>query len=199
MRYTRILIILMALTLTACATATIVPTDVPAPAVATADSASPSATVPPATLAPAVVDATESAIAEPPTLAPTAEPPTVEPATETTLNALTGDFVNGEVSVVGSYTLDVDHLTLTLSDDFRVDAGPDLFVVLSGVGDLSLDWQTFSAQALNAPLLHLGPLTSFTGAQTYTIPAGTGLAVYQSVVIWCNTYSVEFAAAPLRP
>jgi hypothetical protein len=103
------------------------------------------------------------------------------------------------VTVNGSYTLDVANNILTLSDDFRVDPGPDLFVILSGVGDVTLPFAEFSQQALNAPLLRLGPLVSPSGAQTYRLPDGTGLAVYQSVVIWCNTYSVEFAAAPLRP
>jgi hypothetical protein len=113
--------------------------------------------------------------------------------------ALTGTFVKGEVPVSGSYTLDVASHTLTLSDDFKTVAGPDLYVILSGVGDVSLDFHTFSAQVLEAPLLYLGPLINTAGAQTYTIPEGTGLAVYRSVVIWCGAFSVEFAAAPLRP
>ncbi len=208
MRYKKMLIVLLGLTLAACAVTPIAPTELPAPAVATSiPTSQPPATVSPSTLAPTEAPTSEPAPATveptsepaPATVAPTSEPPTVAPTTEPTPRLLTGTFVNGEVTVAGSYILDVDHLTLTLSDDFRVDSGPDLLVVLSGVGDLSLDWQTFSAQALSAPLLRLGALIRFTGAQTYALPPDTGLAVYQSVVIWCNTFSVEFAAASLKP
>lgn len=140
--------------------------------------------------------------------APTEAPPTAEAPTPTSEVVaqptaapalVSGVFVRGEVSVAGSYSFDPANNTLSLTDDFRVDPGPDLFVGLSAVGDLTLDFQTFSQQAKDAPLLLLGPLASFSGAQTYSIPAGADLSPYKTVVIWCKTYSVEFAGAPFSP
>ncbi len=187
MRPTTIWIVLIAFVLAACSPA------------ATAEPAATSA-------APTSVPPTTAPSADP-TDAPTESPPTAEAPTPTSEVVaqptaapalISGVFVRGEVSVAGSYSFDPETSTLNLSDDFRVDSGPDLFVVLSAVGDLTLDFQTFSRQAKDAPLLTLGPLTSFSGAQTYSIPAGTDLSPYKSVVIWCQSFSVEFAAAPFN-
>lgn len=204
MRYMRFWLISLGLALNACTSTPLVPTEtvVPGPVVSVPVSP-PSPTVALATAVPTVTAAT----AEIPTEPPTSEPPTppgeaqtvATPTAEPTPVLLTGVFVSGEVPVSGSYTLDVANNSLTLNDDFQTVPGPDLFVILSGVGDVSLDFHTFSAQVLEAPLLRLGPLMNSAGAQTYEIPAGTGLAVYQSVVIWCDSFSVEFGAAPLRP
>lgn len=198
MRYMKLWLLFIGLALNGCASAPSVSTPTSLPATATsAPTSQPSSTVAPATTTPkATLAATEM-----PTEAPTSEPSTLTltPTAEPASSLLSGAFVKGEVPVSGSYTLDVANSTLTLSDDFQVVPGPDLYIILSGVGDLSLDYQTFSAQVLGAPLLRLGPLSQSAGAQTYTIPPGTGLAAYQSVVIWCDSFSVEFAAAPLLP
>jgi len=150
--------------------------------------------------APTVVPTEAASTAGAPT--PTTEvavQPTAEPTATAAPAIISGTFVKGEVSVTGSYSFDPTTNTLRLSDDFRVDSGPDLFVGFSAVGDLTLDFQTFSQQAKDAPLLLLGPLASFSGSQTYSIPAGTDLSPYKTVVIWCKTYSVEFAGAPFNP
>lgn len=198
MRYMRMWLGGLALWLGACAPlpdrlepTTLPTTSVPAMPPASTESAATALTRPATAPATIRVDA--------PTETPTAIVATVTPTAAPTRALLTGTFVKGEVPVSGSYTLDVASYTLTLSDDFQTVPGPDLYVILSGVGDTSLDFHTFSAQVLEAPLLRLGPLASPVGAQTYQIPEGTGLAVYQSVVIWCEAFSVEFAAAPLRP
>lgn len=205
MRYMRFWLVSLGLAVNACTSTPVVPTATAVPAtVASVPVSPPSSTVAPVTAVPAV---TAVATAEMPTEPPTSESPTplggaqaaTTPTAEPTPVLLTGVFVKGEVPVSGSYTLDVANNTLTLSDDFQTVPGPDLYVILSGVEDVSLDFHTFSAQVLEAPLLRLGPLMNSAGAQTYVIPAGTGLAVYQSVVIWCDAFSVEFAAAPLRP
>jgi hypothetical protein len=43
----------------------------------------------------------------------------------------------------------------------------------------------------------LGRLRSFKGSQRYAIPAGTDLAQYQSVIIWCERFSVLISPADL--
>ena len=45
--------------------------------------------------------------------------------------------------------------------------------------------------------LELGPLKGNKGDQNYTIPTGTDLTKYPSVVLWCKRFSVAFGAAPL--
>jgi hypothetical protein len=194
MRSQSVLMIVLGLTLAACA----VTPETPVGPANTAPASLPSPTADSPTLGPPS-GATSTSLPASPAPESTIAAPTEAPTAEPTPVLLTGAFVKGEVPVSGSYTLDVAQNLLTFSDDFKVVPGPDLVVILSGVGDVSLDFHTFSAQVLEAPFLRLGPLASTLGAQTYTIPAGAGLAVYQSVVIWCDSFSVEFAAAPLRP
>ena len=45
----------------------------------------------------------------------------------------------------------------------------------------------------------LGALKGNIGNQNYTIPAGTDVAPFGSVVIWCWTFGVLFEIAPLTP
>jgi Electron transfer DM13 len=37
----------------------------------------------------------------------------------------------------------------------------------------------------------LGSLRTFKGSQRYLIPAGVNLKAYQSVIIWCERFSVS--------
>ena len=46
--------------------------------------------------------------------------------------------------------------------------------------------------------MSLGRLKGNIGAQNYEIPAGTDLAAYRSVVIYCQRFHVVFATATLR-
>ena len=71
--------------------------------------------------------------------------------------------------------------------------GPDVHVWLSAqsAGD--------AADAGTGRWLELGGLKGNRGNQNYLVPAGTDLASYRSVVIWCRRFSVAFGAAPLRP
>ena len=129
-----------------------------------------------------------------PTTAP--ESPTEVPVAVAMISGL---FDKGEVAVTGSFTLDPTTNVLSFSDDFKISPGPDLYVILSGADDVTQDFQSFSQVVTARPILYLGILISASGAQDYTIPAGTDLAPYKTVVIWCKQYSVEFAAAKLTP
>lgn len=118
---------------------------------------------------------------------PTAAPPEV----------LSGAFVKEEVLVTGSYTLDPATGQLVFSEDFLVSTGPALHVILSGASDLTVDYVTFSQMVTGAAYLELGALAAPEGAQTYTVPQGTDLTQFNTVVIWCADFDVAFAAAAL--
>jgi hypothetical protein len=171
-----------------------------------AELASQPTAVPPTTAPPPAATATEvpAPTQAPPTPEPTAaatEPaPTEDPAAESpTPPLLSGAFVKEEVAVTGSYTLDPATNVLRLSDDFGLSDGPDLRVILSGASDLTVNYIAFSRLVIGSPRLYLGRLQSPSGAQAYVVPPGTDLSPYKTVVIWCEAFSVAFAAAPLQP
>ena len=162
-----------------------------------APAAAPTASPPPAVATPTRAVEAAPTVRPAPTEAPLTAAPSETPPVPTTAPLVTGAFIKEEVDVKGSFTLDLETNTLRFSDDFAVPPGPDLFVVLSGAGDLTVNYQTFSQLVVNAPLLRLGKLQKQVGAQDYALPAGTDLALYKTVVIWCESFSVAFAAAPL--
>ena len=45
----------------------------------------------------------------------------------------------------------------------------------------------------------LGRLRAFKGSQRYAIPAGLDLAKFQSVIVWCEQFSVLISPADLAP
>ena len=71
-------------------------------------------------------------------------------------------------------------------EDFSVRNGPRLHVYLSpdpgGYAD---------------GVLNLGKLKATDGAFNYTIPSGTDILQFKSVVIWCRLLGIQFAVAPL--
>jgi hypothetical protein len=69
-------------------------------------------------------------------------------------------------------------------ENFSVRNGPDLFVVLSP-----------SAEGYADGALNLGDLKATDGAFNYDIPAGTDLSQFQSAVVWCRSFNVDFATA----
>lgn len=74
--------------------------------------------------------------------------------------------------------------------DFEVTNGPDLFVWLVGDGGIM-----GSADVKASETLSLGVLKGNIGDQNYSVPKGTNLADYKSVVIWCKQFGVLFASA----
>jgi Electron transfer DM13 len=84
----------------------------------------------------------------------------------------------------GSYILRFENLD--------VDNGPDLRVILSAsplVGD--------DGAYDDVEFLDLGDLRGNIGNQNYEIPAGTDLAKYETVAIWCRRFNVSFNAAEI--
>lgn len=74
---------------------------------------------------------------------------------------------------------------------FQVTNGPDLYVYLA------VHPRPRNRQDIAQGFLSLGKLKGNVGAQNYAIPAGTKLARYGSVVIYCKPFSVVFATATL--
>lgn len=76
-------------------------------------------------------------------------------------------------------------------EDFSATNGPDLHVILS-----SHPAPTSSEEVMQG-YLDLGSLKGNIGSQNYTIPAGTDVAQFKSVVIYCQPFHVVFATASL--
>jgi electron transfer DM13 len=71
-------------------------------------------------------------------------------------------------------------------EDFRSTNGPDLYVYLS-------------PDKSNSDFVNLGKLKGNVGDQNYKIPEGTDLSKYDTVLIWCQAFSVLFGSAELDP
>jgi hypothetical protein len=72
-------------------------------------------------------------------------------------------------------------------EDFETSNGPDVRVYLSA-GDKDSYGKDF---------VDLGGLKGNVGDQNYTVPSGTDLDRYDTVVIWCRRFTVAFGAALL--
>jgi hypothetical protein len=77
-------------------------------------------------------------------------------------------------------------------ETLEVVPGPDLFVYLVAHED------PLFPEDVTAGFHNLGPLKSRFGDQNYTVPESVELAAYGSVVVWCNTFKVQFAVAALE-
>jgi len=108
----------------------------------------------------------------------------------------TGTFSDADAVHQGTGTATVfaapDGSAVLRLTEFEVTNGPDLEVWLSA----SANPQS-SSDVANAEWLGLGQLKGNIGDQNYSIPAGTDLSVYKSVVIWCEQFGVLFSPAPL--
>ena len=78
--------------------------------------------------------------------------------------------------------------------EFQVTNGPDLEVWLSAHPD-----PESKRDVTDNEWLALGQLKGNVGDQAYAIPAGTDIAAYNSVVIWCEMFGVLFSPAALQP
>ncbi|MCB0954824.1 MAG: DM13 domain-containing protein [Ilumatobacteraceae bacterium] len=76
-------------------------------------------------------------------------------------------------------------------DDLDTSNGPDLKVYLSA-NPVDGPGSAFDDDAVS-----LGGLRGNLGDQNYTVPAGTDLSRFASVVVWCDRFDAPFTAAPL--
>lgn len=129
--------------------------------------------------------------------------PSVAPATATTATAAAASPAGPKVLAIGQLQrvddlhrgtgpvslVELDGKTYLRFDNVAIQNGPDLHVYLArgmgGAYDGSRD-------------LYLGALKATNGSFNYELPAGTSLADYKSVVVWCRAFTVLFTWADLR-
>jgi len=105
-----------------------------------------------------------------------------------------GEFHNAEKTGSGTATVYqlADGKQLLRLTDFSVENGPDLHVRLIAADDAK-----DTASVAKADYLEVAKLKGNKGAQNYELPEKVDLNKYRVVSIWCNRFSVNFAAAPL--
>jgi len=153
----------------------------------TAPSTAPTtATAPPTTTTPAGVEAPSPTTAPPdPTSPPTTAAPVIRVGSFRSIAHQTSGNVRVRPTPDGRQVVFIEGLA--------TDNGPDVRVFLSPhppEGDDSI---------YGTDELELGPLKGNIGDQTYEVPADVDLSRYQSVVLWCERFSVGFGVAGLTP
>lgn len=79
-----------------------------------------------------------------------------------------------------------DSSTILRLENFEATNGPDLYVYLASDNTAS-------------DFVNLGRLKGNIGNQNYDIPEGTDFSRYDTVLIWCQAFSVLFGSAILEP
>ena len=87
-----------------------------------------------------------------------------------------------------------DDETVLRFEAFEVTNGPDLEVWLVKAANVQS-----SADVKASEWLSLGQLKGNVGDQNYSVPPGTEIGDYPSVVIWCEQFGVLFSAADMAP
>jgi hypothetical protein len=78
--------------------------------------------------------------------------------------------------------------------NFRTSNGPNVHVYLVAADDAK-DSETVR----HAGFIDLGSIKGNLGDQNYALGSDVDLSKYRAVSIWCQRFSVNFGAAPLRP
>ena len=124
------------------------------------------------------------------TVPPTTVPPTTVAAEPVIVTEYRGSFVSREHDTAGQAIVlgDGSAQRFLRFEQFATSNGPDLnvYLVNSSTGDVS-------------DFVDLGNLKGNIGDQNYEIPAGTDLAVYDTVIVWCVRFSANFGDAILAP
>jgi hypothetical protein len=124
-------------------------------------------------------------------------PPAAEQITEADRAALvaTGTFIHANPSDpihYGKGRVSVYQRAVFLEPDFEVGPGPAFHVYLVPKANVRTE-----ADVKETMFVDLGGLRAFKGSQRYPIPDGVDLSRYQSVVIWCQHFSVLISPADL--
>jgi hypothetical protein len=78
--------------------------------------------------------------------------------------------------------------------NFRTSNGPNVHVYLVAADDAK-----DSGTVQRAGFIDLGPIKGNIGDQNYALASDVDLSKYRAVSIWCQRFSVNFGAAPLKP
>jgi Electron transfer DM13 len=117
-----------------------------------------------------------------------------EPATRKVLAR--GEFIHANPSDpihYGKGRVTIYEGVLHLEPDFEVGPGPKFHVYL--VPERNVLTSTNVAQTM---FVDLGRLKAFKGSQNYPVPAGTDVAKFDTVVIWCEQFGVLISPASLK-
>jgi hypothetical protein len=106
-----------------------------------------------------------------------------------------GEFHKADKAGSGTVTIyqSADGKRVLRLTNFSVDNGPDLHVRLIAADDAKN-----TTSVAKTPHIKLGKLKGNRGNQNYDVPENVDLGTYRAVSIWCNRFSVNFAAAPLK-
>ena len=126
-------------------------------------------------------------------------PPAAEQLTVADTRALIvaeGTFIHANPSDPvhwGKGSVAVRQDSVYLGPDFEVGPGPKFHVYLVPKAAIRA-----SSDLQGEMFVDLGRLRAFKGSQRYAIPAGLDLSKFQSVIIWCEQFSVLISPADLK-
>jgi hypothetical protein len=108
----------------------------------------------------------------------------------------TGTFHGKVHNTSGRATIyqDKDGKLVLRLTSFKTSNGPDVHVILIAGKDAEDDANFLKS---GTERVELGVLKGNEGDQNYEIPAGTDLAKFQTVSIYCERFNANFGAAPL--
>ena len=114
---------------------------------------------------------------------PNPNPPS-PPVTDTT--ALNGSFTNGAHITTGQAVIKtVGGVKKLFLENFKTDAGPDLYVYLA-------------TNKTASTFINLGLLKATTGNQEYSIGGSPDFTKHRYVLIWCQQFGVLFGSAEIK-
>ena len=121
----------------------------------------------------------------------------VSQASTSTLKS--GDFVSGNHPTSGGVRIFSENgkKYLEFEDNFKTDAGPDLFVILHVSDDVIGSTAAPTHSIEEGDYVNLASLQEVSGTQRYEIPDTVELDKYGSVAVWCRQFNVTFGAAQL--
>ena len=96
----------------------------------------------------------------------------------------TGDGTHNAEGIAREINLENGKQFIRL-ENFKVTNGPDLYVYLA-------------TDKSTSDFVDLGKLKANNGNQNYEVPEGTDLTKYDTVLIWCKSFSVLFGSADLK-
>src|SRR6266571_325990 len=110
---------------------------------------------------------------------------------------LTGKFHGKVHATSGRATVyeEADGKLVLRLTNFKTSNGPDVHVILVATKDAGDDANFLKS---NTERLELGKLKGNEGDQNYEIPAGTDLAKFRTVSVYCERFNANFGAAPLE-
>ncbi|MFI5557855.1 DM13 domain-containing protein [Amycolatopsis japonica] len=130
-----------------------------------------------------------------PVAAPTSE--SAAPAPKEPMVVATGALISHEHATTGDVRIlrAADGSLVLRLENLDTSNGPDLRVWLTDAPVIpgKDGWFVFDDGAY----VSAGKLKGNKGSQNYALPAGTDLARYSSVTIWCDRFNVSFGAAEL--